>query len=68
MVIYDIYSVESVQSSMETTVRFRVWEERNGISRVVNECQMTIDGRYELDDDELDAAIVAKYEEEFGNA
>jgi hypothetical protein len=65
MVTYDIYSIQTQLASMETTVRFRVWETRGALLVLKNECEATFEGRYEVDDDELEALVVAAYQQEF---
>ncbi len=68
MTTYDIFSLQSNLASLETTVGFRVWGERNELRYVVRECEITLEGRYDdPGDDALEAAIVAAYEEAFPN-
>jgi len=67
MLTYDIYSIQTQLASMETTVRWRVWEPRGSVLVLKDECEATFEGRYEVDDDELEALVVAAYQEDVLN-
>ena len=65
--IYEIYSVANNLASMETTVRFRVWEPVGQLQRLKDECQVTLEGRYDLDATGLDETIESLYQQEILN-
>lgn len=64
MKTYEIYSLENNLASLRTTVRFRVWETVTTLDRMVDECKVTLEGRYDLNDEGLMDAIEEIYEEE----
>jgi hypothetical protein len=66
--IYEVYSLQTNIASLETTVRFRVWEQLTTLRRLVDECEVTLEGRYDLGDEELDDEIEQVYTEEVTNA
>ena len=65
---YEVYSLENNLASMETTVRFRVWERLTDLERMVDECKVTLEGRYDLNDEGLMDAVEQVYEQEVINA
>ena len=65
--IYEVYSLQNNLASMETTVRFRVWEQLNNLSRLKDDCMVTLEGRFDIDDEGLMPAVEAIYLEEIGN-
>lgn len=65
---YEVYSIENNLASLQTTVRFRVWETVVTMERMIDECKVTLDGRYDLNDEGLMDAIEQVYEEEVVNA
>jgi hypothetical protein len=65
---YEVYSLENNLASMETTVRFRVWERITDLERMVDECKVTLEGRYDLNDEGLMDAVEQVYEQEVVNA
>lgn len=68
MKTYEIYSIENNLASLQTTVRFRVWQTLVTMDRMVDECKVTLDGRYDLNDEGLLNAIESVYEEEIPHA
>ena len=66
--IYEVYSLQNNLASLETTVRFRVWQQRTGLRRLVDECEAVLEGRYDLNDEELDDEIERLYTQEVLNA
>lgn len=66
--IYEVYSLQNNLASLETTVRFRVWEQLTGLRRLVDECEAVLEGRYDLNDEELDDEIERLYTQEVLNA
>lgn len=66
--IYEVYSLQNNLASLETTVRFRVWEQLTGLRRLVDECEVVLEGRYDLNDEELDDEIERLYTQEVLNA
>lgn len=65
---YEVYSLENNLASMETTVRFRVWERLTDLERMVDECKVTLEGRYDLNDEGLMDVVEQVYEQEVVNA
>lgn len=65
---YEVFAVEVNLASQMTTVRFRVWETLGELHRVVDECKITLEGRYDLDDEGLEDALQAAYLSEVANA
>jgi len=65
---YEVYSIENNLASMQTTVRFRVWQRITDLERMVDECKVTLEGRYDLNDEGLMDAVEQVYEEEVVNA
>lgn len=65
---YEVYSIENNLASMQTTVRFRVWERITDLERMIDECKVTLEGRYDLNDEGLMDAVEQVYEEEVVNA
>lgn len=66
--IYEVYSLQNNLASLETTVRFRVWQQLTGLRRLVDECEAVLEGRYDLNDEELDDEIERLYTQEVLNA
>ena len=64
--MFEIYAVEQNLGSLLTGVRFRVTETVGDIIRVVDDCKVTIEGRYEIDDPDLPAIIETMYREAMG--
>lgn len=64
---YEIYSIENNLASLQTTVRFRVWQTLVTMDRLIDECKVTLDGRYDLDDTGLLDAVENVYEQEITN-
>lgn len=64
---YDIYGIENNMASGETRVRFRVWEVRGALTRLVDDCYVTLEGRYKLDDPELLDEVQIAYTTEMNN-
>jgi hypothetical protein len=67
-VIFEVFATENNLASMETTVRFRVWRELVSVRQLVDECAVTLEGRYDLDDSGLLDAVEQVYTEEVLNA
>ena len=65
--IYEIYGIENNLASLMTTVRFRVYEQLTNIKRLVDDCSLTVEGRYSLEDEELATIVENAYEEEILN-
>lgn len=63
---YEIYSLENNLASQLTTVRFRVWETVVTMERMIDECKVTFEGRYDIIDDGLEAAVEEVYTTEVG--
>lgn len=51
--IYEIYGIENNLASLYTTVHFKVYEQLPNIKRLVDTCVIKVEGRYEMDDEEL---------------
>lgn len=66
--IFEVFATENNLASMETTVRFRVWRELVSVRQLVDECAVTLEGRYDLDDSGLLDAVEQVYTEEVLNA
>lgn len=66
--IYEVYSLQNNLASLETTVRFRVWEQLNTLRRLVDECEVSLEGRYDLNDEGLADEIELIYTQEVFNA
>lgn len=66
--IYEVYSLQNNLASLETTVRFRVWEQLNSIRRVVDDCEVCLEGRYDLNDEGLLDEVEQIYTQEVVNA
>ena len=66
--IYEVYSLQNNLASLETTVRFRVWEQLNTLRRLVDECEVSLEGRYDLNDEGLTDEIELIYTQEVLNA
>jgi hypothetical protein len=66
--IYEVYSLQNNLASLETTVRFRVWEQLNTLRRLVDECEVVLEGRYDLNDEGLSDEIELIYTQEVLNA
>ncbi len=66
--IYEVYSLQNNLASLQTTVRFRVWEQLSTIRRLVDECEVQLDGRFDLDDEGLLDEIETIYATEVTNA
>lgn len=64
--MFEIYAVEQNLGSLLTTVRFRVTEVVGEITRVADDCKVTIEGRYEIDDPDILAIVEVKYKEAMG--
>ena len=65
---YEIYSIENNLASLQTTVRFRVWGDVGSVSRLLDECKVTLEGRYDLNDEGLMDQVEEIYETEILNA
>ena len=63
---YEVYSLENNLASQLTTVRFRVWETVVTMERMIDECKVTLEGRYDIVDDGLEAAVEEVYTTEVG--
>jgi hypothetical protein len=68
MKTYEIYSIENNLASLLTTVRFRVWESTDVLERLLDECKVTLEGRYDLNDEGLMDQVEEIYEREVVNA
>jgi hypothetical protein len=66
--IYEVYSLQNNLASLETTVRFRVWQQLNTLRRLVDECEVVLEGRYDLNDEGLSDEIELIYTQEVLNA
>jgi hypothetical protein len=66
--IYEVYSLQNNLASLETTVRFRVWQQLNTLRRLVDECEVVLEGRYDLNDEDLTDQIEQIYTQEVVNA
>ena len=66
--IYEVYSLQNNLASLETTVRFRVWQQLNTVRRLVDECEVVLEGRYDLNDEGLSDEIELIYTQEVLNA
>jgi hypothetical protein len=62
-VTIEIFGVEQNLASGETRVRFRVWEQSGELHRVLDECRLTVEGRYQIDDPDLAELIENTYKE-----
>jgi len=49
---------------MLTTVRFKVSEQKGALRRVVDDCEVTLDGVHQLGDHELDGICESVYRQE----
>ena len=49
-------------------MRFRVWEQLNTLRRLVDECEVSLEGRYDLNDEGLTDEIELIYTQEVLNA
>ena len=67
MKTYEVYSIENNLASLQTTVRFRVWQRLVTMDQMVDECKVTLEGRYDLNDEGLLDAIENVYEQEITN-
>lgn len=67
MKTYEVYSIENNLASLQTTVRFRVWQRLVTMDQMVDECKVTLEGRYDLNDEGLLDAIENVYEQEIIN-
>jgi hypothetical protein len=65
---YEIHSIENNLASLQTTVRFRVWSSTDALDRLLDECKVTLEGRYDLNEDGLMDQIEEIYEREVVNA
>ncbi len=65
--IYEVFAIENNLASMETTVRFRVWRELVSLRQLVDECAVTLEGRFDLDDSGLLDAVEQVYADEILN-
>lgn len=63
---YEVYGLENNLASQLTTVRFRVWETVVTMERMVDECKVTLEGRYDIIDDGLIDVIEEVYTTEVG--
>ena len=68
MKLYEVHSIENNLASLQTTVRFRVWNHTDALDRLLDECKVTLEGRYDLNDEGLMDQIEQIYEEEVVNA
>lgn len=68
MKTYEIHSIENNLASLQTTVRFRVWENTEALDRLLDECRVTLEGRYDLNDEGLMDQVEEIYEREVVNA
>jgi len=68
MRIYEVHSIENNLASLQTTVRFRVWESTDALDRLLDECAVTLEGRYDLNDEGLMDQVEEIYEREVVNA
>lgn len=66
--IYEVYSLQNNLASLETKVRFRVWQQLVSVRRLVDECEVTLEGRYDLNDEGLLEEVESVYLEEVVNA
>lgn len=66
--IYDVYGIENNLASLQTTVKFRVWEELTTLRRLKDDCAVVLDGRFDIDDDGLLEQVELIYTEEVLNA
>ena len=66
--IYEVYSLQNNLASLETTVRFRVWQQLNTLRRLVDECEVVLEGRYDLNDEGLTDQVEQIYTQEVVNA
>jgi|TARA_R110000822_G_scaffold234738_3_gene365766 hypothetical protein len=66
--IYEVYSLQNNLASLETTVRFRVWEQLNTLRRLVDECEVLLEGRYDLNDEGMTDEVERIYTLEVTNA
>jgi hypothetical protein len=65
---YEVHSIENNLASLQTTVRFRVWGNTDVMDRLLDECKVTLEGRYDLNDEGLMDQIEQIYESEVVNA
>jgi len=68
MMTYEVFATETNLASLQTTVRFRVWRQLDTLHQLVDECKVTLDGRYDIDATGLDDEIEAVYTKEVINA
>lgn len=65
--IFEVYSLQNNLASLETTVRFRVWEQLTTIMRMKDDCMVTLQGRFDIQDEGLLPAVEQVYQEEIVN-
>ncbi len=63
---FQVYSVERNIGSLLTTVKFRVLEDVGSMTRVKDDCSVTLEGVFEIDHQDLVAVVEARYKEEMG--
>lgn len=61
-----IYAVEQNLGTLITRVRFRVYETIGELTRVKDDCMVSLEGRHEMDDEDLPGIIESKYNEAMG--
>jgi hypothetical protein len=63
---FEIYAIEQNLGTLFTSVRFRVFESVGDIERVKDDCRITVEGRHDVDDEDLPAIIESKYRQAMG--
>lgn len=63
---FEIYAVEQNLGTLLTAVRFRVYENVGDLERVKDDCRITVEGRYEFDDEDLQASVETIYRQSMG--
>jgi hypothetical protein len=63
---FSIYATETNLGSLITNVRFRVHETVGQMERIKDDCSVTLEGRYEFEDEALLEIVESIYREEMG--
>ena len=66
--IFDVYGIENNLATLQTTIKFRVWEQLTTLRRLKDDCSVVLDGRYDIDDEGLQEQVELIYNEEILNA
>jgi hypothetical protein len=63
---FEIYAIEQNLGTLLTSIRFRVFESISDLERVKDDCRITVEGRYNVDDEDLPSIIESKYRQAMG--